>query len=385
MEITKDIRHIGVNDHDIDLFESQYHVPDGMAYNSYIIIDDKITVVDTVEIRFKEEWLRRIEEETSGKAPDYLIIQHMEPDHSSNILSFMEKYPEARIVASAKTFTMMVQFYGTDFPERKIVIKEGDTLETGHHSLTFVAAPMVHWPEVMFTYDSVDKVLFSIDAFGKFGANDVPSEGWADEARRYYIGIVGKYGTQVQSVLKKAAAIDIQTICPSHGPVLTENLCYYIGLYDTWSSYRPETEGIVINYTSVYGHTREAVMKLEAMLKEKGAETVVVNDLARCDMSKAIADAFRYSKVVLATTTYNMGIFPFMETFLNGLVERNFQNRIVGVIENGTWAPKAAGIIKGMLANSKDITFTETTVSIKSALNEASEAQLRVLAEELAG
>lgn len=382
MEITKDIKYVGVNDHEIDLFEGQYIVENGMAYNSYVVFDEKIAVFDTVDARFTHEWLDNIQNAVDGRQPDYLIVQHMEPDHSANIMNFVKAYPEAKIVASAKAFTMMAQFFGTDFSDKAVIIAEGDTLSLGKHTLNFVAAPMVHWPEVMVTYDSYDKVLFSADGFGKFGALDV-DEDWACEARRYYIGIVGKYGAQVQNLLKKAAGLEIEKICPLHGPILTENLGYYIGLYNTWSSYAVETEGIVIAYTSVYGNTKKAVEKLAEMLKAKGCPKVVINDLARCDMAEAVEDAFRYSKIVLATTTYNAEIFPFMRTFIEHLTERNFQNRVVGLIENGTWAPLAAKAMKGMLENSKNLTFTDTTVQIKSALNEDSNAQLEALAEEL--
>ncbi len=382
MEITKDIKYVGVNDHEIDLFEGQYIVENGMAYNSYVVLDEKIAVFDTVDARFTHEWLDNIQNAVDGRQPDYLIVQHMEPDHSANIMNFVKAYPEAKIVASAKAFTMMAQFFGTDFSDKAVIIAEGDTLSLGKHTLNFVAAPMVHWPEVMVTYDSYDKVLFSADGFGKFGALDV-DEDWACEARRYYFGIVGKYGAQVQNLLKKAAGLEIEKICPLHGPILTENLGYYIGLYNTWSSYAVETEGIVIAYTSVYGNTKKAVEKLAEMLKAKGCPKVVINDLARCDMAEAVEDAFRYSKIVLATTTYNAEIFPFMRTFIEHLTERNFQNRVVGLIENGTWAPLAAKAMKGMLENSKNLTFTDTTVQIKSALNEDSNAQLEALAEEL--
>ena len=382
MEITKDIKYVGVNDHEIDLFEGQYIVENGMAYNSYVVLDEKIAVFDTVDARFTHEWLDNIQNAVDGRQPDYLIVQHMEPDHSANIMNFVKAYPEAKIVASAKAFTMMAQFFGTDFSDKAVIIAEGDTLSLGKHTLNFVAAPMVHWPEVMVTYDSYDKVLFSADGFGKFGALDV-DEDWACEARRYYFGIVGKYGAQVQNLLKKAAGLEIEKICPLHGPVLTENLGYYIGLYNTWSSYAVETEGIVIAYTSVYGNTKKAVEKLAEMLKAKGCPKVVINDLARCDMAEAVEDAFRYSKIVLATTTYNAEIFPFMRMFIEHLTERNFQNRVVGLIENGTWAPLAAKAMKGMLENSKNLTFTDTTVQIKSALNEDSNAQLEALAEEL--
>ena len=382
MKITKDIKYVGVNDHEIDLFEGQYIVENGMAYNSYVVLDEKIAVFDTVDARFTHEWLDNIQNAVDGRQPDYLIVQHMEPDHSANIMNFVKAYPEAKIVASAKAFTMMAQFFGTDFSDKAVIIAEGDTLSLGKHTLNFVAAPMVHWPEVMVTYDSYDKVLFSADGFGKFGALDV-DEDWACEARRYYFGIVGKYGAQVQNLLKKAAGLEIEKICPLHGPILTENLGYYIGLYNTWSSYAVETEGIVIAYTSVYGNTKKAVEKLAEMLKAKGCPKVVINDLARCDMAEAVEDAFRYSKIVLATTTYNAEIFPFMRTFIEHLTERNFQNRVVGLIENGTWAPLAAKAMKGMLENSKNLTFTDTTVQIKSALNEDSNAQLEALAEEL--
>lgn len=382
MEITKDIKYIGVNDHDIDLFEGQYVVENGMAYNSYAVVDDKIAVFDTVDKRFCDEWLGNIENTLEGRTPDYLIIQHMEPDHSANIMQFMAKYENATIVASAKAFQIMEQFFGTQFADRQLVVGEGDTLNLGAHTLNFVAAPMVHWPEVIVTYDSTDKVLFSADGFGKFGALDV-DEDWACEARRYYIGIVGKYGMQVQMLLKKAAALDIQTICPLHGPILKEDLGYYIGLYNTWSSYAVETDGVVVCYTSVYGHTKEAALLLADMLEKKGCPKVAVNDLARCDMAEAVEDAFRYSKMVLATTTYNAEIFPFMREFINHLTERNYQNRTVGIIENGSWAPMAAKTMKAMLEKSKNLTFTDTTVKIMSALNDESRAQLESLADEL--
>lgn len=382
MQITNDIKYIGVNDHKIDLFEGQYDVPNGMAYNSYVILDSKVAVMDTVDRNFKHEWLNNLEDALGGRKPDYLIVQHMEPDHSANIKNFMETYPEAQIVSSTKAFVMMKNFFGTDFADRQIVVKEGDTLELGSHTLNFVGAPMVHWPEVIVTYDSKDKVLFSADGFGKFGALDV-DEDWACEARRYYIGIVGKYGAQVQNLLKKAAALDIQTICPLHGPILTENLGYYIGLYNTWSSYSVETEGIMIAYTSVYGNTKNAVMKLADMLKAKGCPKVVVNDLAREDMAECVEDAFRYGRIVLATTTYNAEIFPFMREFINHLTERNFQNKTIGLIENGSWAPLAAKTMRKMLEGCKNLTFTETTVKIMSALNDESSAQLEALADEL--
>ena len=381
MNITGDIKYIGVNDHNVDLFEGQYIVPNGMAYNSYIILDESIAVMDSVGEGFGAEWLGNIEKAAGGKAPDYLIVQHMEPDHSANIFSFAKAYPEAKIVASAKAFAMMKNFFGTAFEDRQVVVVEGSTLSLGKHQLTFVTAPMVHWPEVILTYDSTDKVLFSADAFGKFGALDVKEE-WASEARRYYIGIVGKYGAQVQSLLKKAAGLDISIICPLHGPVLTENLGYYINLYDIWSSYRVEEEGVVIAYTSIYGNTKKAVDELAAKLEAKGCK-VAVNDLARCDMAEAVEDAFRYSKVVLATTTYNADVFPFMRTFIDHLTERNYSNRTVAFIENGSWAPMATKVMKGMLEKSKNLTYAETEVKITSALNEASAAQLDALAEEL--
>ncbi len=381
MTITNDIKYVGVNDHDIDLFEGQYVVPNGMAYNSYVIMDEKIAVLDTVDARFTHEWLDNIQTTVSGKKPDYLIIQHMEPDHSANIANFMKAYPDTKIVSSTKAFAMMKQFFGTGFEDRQIVVKEGDTLSLGKHELSFVAAPMVHWPEVIVTYDSYDKVLFSADGFGKFGALDA-EEDWACEARRYYIGIVGKYGAQVQNLLKKASNLDIQIICPLHGPVLTENLGYYLGLYNTWSSYGVETEGILIAYTSVYGNTKKAAELLADKLRAKGCPKVVLNDLARCDMAEAVEDAFRYGKIILATTTYNAEIFPFMREFITHLTERNFQNRKIGLIENGSWAPLAAKTMKKMFENSKNITFSDTTVTIKSALNEESSAQLEALAEE---
>ncbi len=382
MNITKDIKYIGVNDHKIDLFEGQYDVPNGMAYNSYVILDEKVAVIDTVDVNFTHEWLDNLQNALAGRTPDYLIVQHMEPDHSANIMNFVKAYPDAKIVASAKAFTMMQNFFGTDFAEKQIVVGEGDTLSLGAHPLTFVTAPMVHWPEVIVTYDSADKVLFSADGFGKFGALDV-EEDWACEARRYYIGIVGKYGAQVQALLKKAANLEIKIICPLHGPVLTENLGYYLNLYNTWSSYQPEEEGIVIAYTSVYGNTKKAVLRLADQLRANGCPKVVVNDLARCDMAEAVEDAFRYSKLVLATTTYNAEIFPFMREFIHHLVERNFSNRTVAFIENGSWAPMAAKVMKGMLEKSKNLTFAENTVKILSALNEESTAQLDALAQEL--
>ena len=382
MNITDTIKYVGVNDHEIDLFEGQYIVPNGMAYNSYVIMDEKIAVMDTVDARFSHLWLDNLQNVLRGKYPDYLIVQHMEPDHSANIYNFVKTYPNAKIVSSAKAFAMMKNFFGTDFAEKQVIVGEGDTLSLGNRTLTFVTAPMVHWPEVIVTYDDKDKVLFSADGFGKFGALDV-DEDWACEARRYYIGIVGKYGAQVQSLLKKAATLDIAKICPLHGPILTENLGYYIGLYNTWSSYQPESEGIVIAYTSVYGNTKKAVLTLAEKLKENGCPKVVVNDLARSDMAEAVEDAFRYNKIVFATTTYNADIFPFMREFINHLIERNFQNKTVAFIENGSWAPLAAKVMKGMFENSKNLTYADTTVKIMSALNEESSAQLDSLAKEL--
>ena len=380
--IPQDIKYVGVDDHELDLFEGQYHVPNGMAYNSYAILDEQIAIMDSVDARFTQVWLDNIRSALGERTPDYLIVQHMEPDHSGSILSFMAAYPEAKLVASARAFVMLKNFFGTDFSERKIVVGEGDTLSLGSRELTFVTATMVHWPEVIVTYDSKDKVLFSADAFGKFGALDV-EEDWACEARRYYIGIVGKYGAPVQTLLKKTAAFDIQAICPLHGPALTENLGYYIGLYNTWSTYAVEEEGVVIAYTSIYGNTKKAVEQLAERLREKGCGKVVVNDLARCDMAGAVEDAFRYSKLVLATTTYNGGIFPFMQEFIHHLTERNYSNRFVAFIENGSWAPAAARVMKGMLEKSKNLTYADTTVTIVSALNEASSAQLSALADEL--
>ena len=382
MTITKDIKYIGVNDRKIDLFEGQYRVPNGMAYNSYAIIDDKIAIMDTVDANFTHEWLDNIRDALGGRAPDYLVVQHMEPDHSANIVNFLKAYPDAQVVSSAKAFVMMKNFFGNDFADRQVVVGEGDTLSLGRHTLNFVTAPMVHWPEVIVTYDSTDKVLFSADGFGKFGAIDA-KEPWADEARRYYIGIVGKYGAQVQALLKKAAGLEIETICPLHGPVLKENLGYYLGLYNTWSSYQPEEEGVVIAYTSVYGNTKRAVVQLAEKLKANGAPNVIVHDLARVDMAQAVADAFRYSKLVLATTTYNADIFPFMREFIDHLTERNFSNRTVGMIENGSWAPMAAKVMRSMLEKSKNLTYTDTTVKIFSALNEESSNQLQSLADEL--
>ena len=382
MTITNDIKYIGVNDHQVDLFEGQYIVPNGMAYNSYAILDEKVAIMDTVDRNFTHEWLDNIERTLAGRKPDYLIVQHMEPDHSANIDNFLKLYPKAIVVASAKAFAMMQNFFGKDYADRRVVVGEGDTLSLGKHTLTFVTAPMVHWPEVIVTYDSYDKVLFSADGFGKFGALDVEEE-WACEARRYYIGIVGKYGAQVQALLKKAAGLDIQIIAPLHGPVLTENLGYYMNLYDIWSSYRVESEGVVIAYTSVYGNTKAAVDLLAQKLQAKGAPKVVIHDLARTDMAEAVEDAFRYGKLVLATTTYNADIFPFMKEFIHHLTERNYQNRTIGLIENGSWAPMAAKIMKGMFEKSKGLTFAENTVKILSALNEESKAQVEALAEEL--
>ena len=384
MTVTNDIKYIGVNDHQVDLFEGQYIVPNGMAYNSYVILDEKIAVMDTVDIHFTDEWLKNLADALDGRKPDYLIVQHMEPDHSANILNFLKEYPDTTIVGNAKTFTMMDQFFSLDPSVKKLAVKNKEALELGRHTLTFVFAPMVHWPEVMVTYDSTDKVLFSADGFGKFGANDIEDpEGWDCEARRYYIGIVGKYGVQVQNLLKAAAALDIQIICPLHGPVLTGDLSHYLNQYDTWSSYRPEEEGVLIAYTSVYGHTKEAAELLAKNLEEKGAKKVVLADLAREDMAECVEDAFRYSKLVLATTTYNNDIFPFMRIFIDHLTERNFQNRTVAFIENGTWAPAAKKVMAGLLEGSKNITYTETSVTIKSALNDESREAIGKLAQEL--
>ena len=384
MQITKDIQYVGVNDHIVDLFEGQYEVPLGMAYNSYAIIDEKIAIMDTVDKNFKDEWLENIATVLGGRKPDYLVVQHMEPDHSANIASFMDAYPDAQIVSSDKAFMMMKNFFGTAFEGRQIFVKEGSTLELGEHTLAFVAAPMVHWPEVIMTYDTKDKALFSADGFGKFGANDVEDpEGWACEARRYYFGIVGKFGAQVQAVLKKAAQLEINIICPLHGPVLSENLEYYINTYNTWSSYGVESEGIVIAYTSVYGNTKKAVELLAEMLKDKGCPKVVVTDLARDDMFEAVEDAFRYGKLVLATTTYNGDIFPFMKAFINHLTERAYQKRTIAFVENGSWAPQAARVMKSMFEKSKEISFAENSVKIISALNADSTAQLEALANEL--
>jgi flavorubredoxin/flavin reductase (DIM6/NTAB) family NADH-FMN oxidoreductase RutF len=382
MTITNDIKYVGVNDHQVDLFEGQYVVPNGISYNSYVILDEKVAVMDTVDQHFTHQWLDNIQAVLGDRKPDYLIVQHMEPDHAANIDSFMEVYPEATIVSSYKAFTMMKNFFGTDYAERRIIVGEGDTLTLGKHTLAFVAAPMVHWPEVIVTYDVTDKVLFSADGFGKFGALDV-EEDWTDEARRYLIGIVGKYGAQVQALLKKAATLDIAMICPLHGPVLKENLGYYLNLYDIWSSYKVEEDGIVVAYTSVYGHTKDAVELLVEKLKDKGAPKVVVYDLARCDMAAAVADAFRYGKLVLATTTYNADVFPYMKEYIHHLTERNFQNRTIGLIENGSWAPLAAKVMRNMLAESKNLTFTDTTVRILSALSDDSRQQIEAMANEL--
>lgn len=382
MFITDDIRYVGVNDHNIDLFEGQYVVENGMAYNSYVIMDEQIAVMDTVDGNFTDEWLKNISDVIGDRKPSYLIVQHMEPDHSANVANFLDLYKDAKVVATAKAFVMMKQFFGTDYPERQIVVKEGDTLSLGTHILTFVLAPMVHWPEVMVTYDSKDKVLFSADAFGKFGALDV-EEDWACEARRYYFGIVGKYGVQAQALLKKAAGLDIQTICALHGPILKENLGYYLDLYNTWSSYGVESEGVVIAYTSVYGNTKKAVELLADKLTALGCPKVTVTDLARDDMAEAVEDAFRYGKLVLATTTYNGDIFPFMKTFIEHLTERGYRNRTIGLIENGSWAPTAAKTMLKMFEGSKNLTFTDTTVTIKSAVNTENEAQIAALAEEL--
>ena len=381
MDITKDIKYVGVNDHELDLFEGEYIIPNGMAYNSYVIVDDKIAVTDSVDANFGDEWISNIEKTLGDKAPDYLIVHHMEPDHSANIVKFMDKYENAVMVSSEKAFVMLSQFYNKDYSERKLVVKEGDKLALGAHTLSFIGAPMVHWPEVLMSYDECDKVLFSADAFGKFGALDV-DEDWACEARRYYFGIVGKYGMQVQNVLKKASALDIKIICPLHGPILSENLGYYLDLYNTWSSYGVESEGVTIAYTSVYGNTKKAVELLAQKLRDKGCPKVAVNDLAREDMAECVEDAFRYGKIILATTTYNMDIFPIMHTFIKKLTERGYQNKLIGFVENGTWAPVAAKKMKEMLDGSKNLTFANTTVTIKSALNADSEKALDALADE---
>ena len=391
-KVTEDIIYVGVNDHEVDLFEGQYDVPNGMAYNSYVVLDEKVAVFDTVDAHFKDEWLANLEEAFAGRTPDYLIVQHMEPDHAANIANFAEKYPEAKIVGNAKTFPMMKQFFGTDFADRHVIVKEGETLSTGKHNLTFVMAPighlpenmqiMVHLPEVMMTYDTTDKIFFSADAFGKFGALDVEEE-WDCEARRYYIGIVGKYGPMVQKLFGKVGSLEIKAICPLHGPVLTENLEHYLNLYNIWSSYQVETEGTVIAYTSVYGNTKKAVELLAEKLKEEGCPKVVVTDLARDDMAEAVEDAFRYGKLILATTTYNGDIFPFMKEFINHLTERSYQNRTIGFVENGSWTPMAAKIMKAAFEKSKNITFADTTVTIRSAVDETSEAQIVALAKEM--
>lgn len=384
MFITNDIKYIGVNDHSTDLFEGQFDIPDGIAYNSYVIMDEKIAVTDTADKNFGDEWFANLEEVLNGKEPDYLIVHHMEPDHSANIDAFLKKYPSSQVVATMKAFNMMANFFGNDYSGRRLVVNEGDTLCLGNHTLTFYTAPMVHWPEVMVSYDSKDKVVFSADGFGKFGALDVEQD-WACEARRYYFGIVGKYGVQVQALLKKVATLDVEIICPLHGPILTENLGYYINLYDIWSSYGVESEGIVIAYTSVYGNTKAAAELLAEKLKEKGCPKVVLNDLARCDMHEAIEDAFRYGKLVLATTTYNGDIFPFMKDFINHLTERFYQNRTVAFVENGSWGPVAAKMMRKMFEGSKNITFAENIVQIKSALSETSIAAIDALCDELLG
>ena len=382
MKITDSIKYVGVNDHQVDLFEGQYKVPNGMSYNSYVILDEKVAVMDTVDAHFTDEWLGNLARVLDGRKPDYLVVQHMEPDHAANVANFMKAYPETTVVANAKTFVMIKNFFELDLEGQKLIVENGSSLSLGNHTLTFVFAPMVHWPEVMVTYESSEKVLFSADGFGKFGALDV-EEDWDDESRRYFIGIVGKYGAQVQALLKKAAALDISIICPLHGPVLTENLGHYIGLYDTWSSYRPEEEGVVIAYTSVYGHTKKAAELLAEKLKANGAPKVVVYDLARDDMSAAVADAFRYSRLVLATITYNGSIYPFMNDFVTRLVEHNFQNRTVGLIENGSWAPTAARVIKKMMEGSKNIKWLDTTVTIMSAVKQENVEQIEAMAKEL--
>ena len=382
MVITDDIKYIGVNDTAIDLFEGQYPVPNGMSYNSYVILDEKIAVLDTVDARFTEEWLDNLQKVLHGRTPDYLVVHHMEPDHSANLLNFTKAYPDAKIVASSKAFAMMGNFFGTDFSDRRVVVGENDTLSLGRHELAFITAPMVHWPEVIVTYDRTEKVLFSADAFGKFGTMDT-DEPWEGEARRYYIGIVGKYGAQVLSLLKKASALDIQVICPLHGPVLTQDLEHCLALYTTWASYQPEEEGVVIAYTSIYGNTKKAALLLDETLKANGCQNVILHDLARCDMSAAVADAFRYNKLVLATTTYNTDIFPFMREFITHLTERNFSNRTIAFIENGSWAPMATKVMRSMLENSKNLTYTDSTVKILSALSEDSTAQVAALADEL--
>lgn len=381
--ITNDIKYIGVNDHQIDLFEGQYIVPNGMAYNSYAILDEKVAIIDSVDAKFKDEWLDNIKNILGDRSPDYLIVQHMEPDHSANVHEFALAYPDAEIVATDRAFVMMKKFFGTNYADRRIIVGEGDTLSLGKHNLNFYLAPMVHWPEVMMTYDATDKILFSADAFGKFGALDI-KEDWSCEARRYYIGIVGKYGVQVQAVLKKASALDIQIICPLHGPVLKDNLSYYLDLYNTWSSYGVESDGTLICYTSVYGNTKKAVEMLAEELKANNCPKVVVNDLARCDMAEAVEDAFRYGKIILATTTYNGDIFPFMRNFIHELTERGYRNRKIGIVENGTWAPVVKNKITKMFENSKNLTFADTVVTIHSALNDESREQIKELAKEMA-
>lgn len=380
--VTSDIRYIGVNDHSVDLFEGMYHVPDGMSYNSYVILDEKIAVMDTVDKDFAEEWLEKLQKVLDGRTPDFLIIQHMEPDHSANVMTFLEKYPKAMLIASAKGFAMMKNYFGTDFADGRIVVSDGDMLSLGKHKLVFIAAPMVHWPEVMMTYDSTDKVLFSADGFGRFGALDAEME-WVDEARRYYFGIVGKYGVYVQKLLQKLSAKELMWICPLHGPMLSGNIGYYVGLYDSWSRYEPEEEGVLIAYTSIYGNTKRAVQLLKEKLAEKGCKNVIVRDLARCDMSEAVSLAFRYSKLVLATTTYNAGIFPFMREFISWLTERYYCNRMVGLMENGGWAIIAAKVMKDMLEKSKGLTFAETEVRIVSSVKAENVEQIDSLAEEL--
>ena len=382
MNVTKDTKYIGVNDHDIDLFEGQYEVPCGMAYNSYVIIDEKIAVMDTVDARFGEEWLAKLEKALAGRCPDYLVVHHMEPDHSSNIDVFMKKYPNATVVASDKAFVMMKQFFGDDYSARRVVVKDGDTLSLGKHTLTFVAAPMVHWPEVMASYDSYDKTLFSADAFGKFGALDLDDE-WECEARRYYFGIVGKYGMQTKKLLERTAELDIARICPLHGPVLEENIGHYIDLYKKWSSYIPEDSGVVIAYASVYGNTRRAAELLAEELEALGCENVALTDLARCDIAEAVEDAFRYDRLVLASTTYNGDVFPPMREFIHELTERSYRNRTVGIIENGSWAPMAAKRIKAMLEGSVGLTFTDTVVTVRSALTDENKVAIKGLAKEL--
>lgn len=382
MEITKSVRYVGVNDHKIDLFEGMYAVENGMAYNSYVILDEKVAILDTVDGAFKDEWLENLKRELTNKTPDYLIVQHMEPDHSANILALVEAYPSIKILSTAKSFLMMKNYFGKDFVERQVVVGDGDVLDLGKHKLTFIAAPMVHWPEVMVTYEQTEKLLFSADAFGKFGALD-REEDWACEARRYYFGIVGKYGVQVQNLLKKLSSYEIKTICPLHGPVLDQNLGYYLNLYNVWSSYLAETDGVMIAYTSVYGNTKQAVELLEQELKSLGCERVVLTDLARCDRFEAVEDAFRYNRLVLATTTYNGEIFPFMRDFIHDIVERNYQNRTVGFIENGSWAPMATKVMKGMLEKCKNLQYTQSSVKLLSALSSESKAQIKVLAKEL--